>query len=230
MAANVLTVLKNLANKGKTIILTIHQPSSELFSLFDKILLMAEGRVAFLGTPMQATQFFNDLGSPCPSNYNPADYYVQKLAIAPNAEIECRSNIKAFCDAFAVSNLARGINEQIIIHRAESLYLHPLEMFSSGGYRASWWTQFIAILWRSWLSVLKEPMLVKVRLLQTTVSSHVQQNFINFTINVCETDGCFANWGNFLWTNIDSRWCYEHQRCNILIPNQYDISKRFCSY
>lgn len=49
MAANVLTVLKNLANKGKTIILTIHQPSSELFSLFDKILLMAEGRVAFLG-------------------------------------------------------------------------------------------------------------------------------------------------------------------------------------
>lgn len=169
MAANVLTVLKNLANKGKTIILTIHQPSSELFSLFDKMLLMAEGRVAFLGTPMQATQFFNDLGAPCPSNYNPADYYVQKLAIAPNSEIECRSNIKAICDAFAISSLARDINEQIIIHRAESLYLHPLETFSSGGYRASWWTQFIAILWRSWLSVLKEPMLVKVRLLQTTV-------------------------------------------------------------
>lgn len=170
MASNVLQVLKNLANKGKTIILTIHQPSSELFGLFDKILLMAEGRVAFLGTPIQATNFFNNLGIPCPQNYNPADYYVQKLAIAPNAEIECRSNIKSICDAFAVSDLAKGINEEIVIHRAESMYLHPLDAIAgSGGYRASWWTQFVAILWRSWLSVLKEPMLVKVRLLQTTV-------------------------------------------------------------
>lgn len=94
MASNVLQVLKNLANKGKTIIITIHQPSSELFNLFDKMLLMAEGRVAFLGTPMQASQFFTDLGVPCPTNYNPADYFVQKLAIAPNSEAECRANIK----------------------------------------------------------------------------------------------------------------------------------------
>lgn len=211
MAANVLTVLKNLANKGKTIILTIHQPSSELFSLFDKILLMAEGRVAFLGTPMQATQFFNDLGSPCPTNYNPADFYVLKLAIAPNSEAECRSKIKAICDAFSVSTLARGINEQITIHRAESLYLHPLEMFSSGAYRATWCTQFFAILWRSWLSVLKEPMLVKVRLLQTTVSFLFQRlKPIVTLLNPSNTDGGFIDWCHLLWTNTDSRWSHEH--------------------
>lgn len=60
MAHNVLQVLKGLANKGKTIILTIHQPSSELFALFDKILLMAEGRVAFMGPPASAHQFFSE--------------------------------------------------------------------------------------------------------------------------------------------------------------------------
>lgn len=58
MANSVLQVLKRLANKGKTIIITIHQPSSELFGMFDKILLVAEGRAAFLGTPAQATEFF----------------------------------------------------------------------------------------------------------------------------------------------------------------------------
>lgn len=58
MASSVLQVLKKLANKGKTIIITIHQPSSELFGLFDKILLIAEGRTAFLGSPTQATDFF----------------------------------------------------------------------------------------------------------------------------------------------------------------------------
>lgn len=58
MAHSVLLVLKRLANKGKTIIITIHQPSSELYGMFDKILLIAEGRSAFLGSPIEATQFF----------------------------------------------------------------------------------------------------------------------------------------------------------------------------
>lgn len=44
--------------RGKTIIATLHQPSSELFALFDKILLMAEGRVAFMGNAEQACSFF----------------------------------------------------------------------------------------------------------------------------------------------------------------------------
>lgn len=59
MAHSVLQVLKRLANKGKTIIITIHQPSSELFGMFDKILLIAEGRAAFIGSPSQATEFFD---------------------------------------------------------------------------------------------------------------------------------------------------------------------------
>ena len=52
-------VLKNLASTGKTVICTIHQPSSEVFALFDRILLMAEGRTAFLGPIDQALHFFS---------------------------------------------------------------------------------------------------------------------------------------------------------------------------
>lgn len=59
IAMNVVQVLKNLAAKGKTVILTIHQPSSELFALFDKLVFMAEGRTAFFGTPDQARSFFS---------------------------------------------------------------------------------------------------------------------------------------------------------------------------
>lgn len=40
-------------------------------------------------------------------------------------------------------------------------------------FRASWLTQFYAITWRAWLSVLKEPMLIRVRLSQTIVSLEV---------------------------------------------------------
>lgn len=58
MAHQVVSVLKALAARGKTIVATLHQPSSELFALFDRILLMAEGRVAFMGTTSQACTFF----------------------------------------------------------------------------------------------------------------------------------------------------------------------------
>jgi ABC-type multidrug transport system ATPase subunit len=58
MAQNVMLVLKSMALKGKTVVTTIHQPSSEIFAMFDKVLLMAEGRVAFLGSPDDACKFF----------------------------------------------------------------------------------------------------------------------------------------------------------------------------
>ena len=46
-ALNVLLILKNLANSGRTIISTIHQPSSEIFSVFDKLMLLVQGEIIY---------------------------------------------------------------------------------------------------------------------------------------------------------------------------------------
>ncbi|XP_017152845.1 protein white isoform X1 [Drosophila miranda] len=165
-AHSVVQVLKKLSQKGKTVILTIHQPSSELFELFDKILLMAEGRVAFLGTPSEAVDFFSYVGAQCPTNYNPADFYVQVLAVVPGREAESRERIAKICDNFAVSKVAREMEQLLATKNLEQ----PLEQPENGyTYKATWFMQFRAVLWRSWLSVLKEPLLVKVRLIQTTM-------------------------------------------------------------
>ena len=59
MAENVIAELKKFAKQGKTIICTIHQPASQVFEMFDKILLMSEGRTAYLGTIPDALNFFN---------------------------------------------------------------------------------------------------------------------------------------------------------------------------
>ena len=58
MAQNMVKVLRNMAKGGKTIVATIHQPSSQVFALFDRILMMAQGKVAFLGDATQAKSFF----------------------------------------------------------------------------------------------------------------------------------------------------------------------------
>ena len=79
-ARKIMEQLLTLAKKGrKTIVCTIHQPSSELFSQFDKVLLLSAGRTVYLGKASESVQFFNGAGYPCPEYYNPADHFLSIL-------------------------------------------------------------------------------------------------------------------------------------------------------
>ncbi|EZA53360.1 Protein white [Ooceraea biroi] len=175
MAHQVVSILKTLAARGKTVVATLHQPSSELFALFDKILLMAEGRIAFMGSTEQACSFFKTLGAACPTNYNPADYFVQMLAVVPGRELACKQAINTTCDTFQRSEYGMRIAlEAETVHGEFEDSLKRLKHSENpcrSPYKANWYEQFRAVLWRSWLSVIKEPILIKVRLLQTIMVS-----------------------------------------------------------
>ena len=58
MAMTLVESMRELADQGKTIICTIHQPSSEIFEKFDELCLLAEGRLAYLGPLNEAPKFF----------------------------------------------------------------------------------------------------------------------------------------------------------------------------
>lgn len=232
MAHNVLQVLKRLAQKGKTIILTIHQPSSEIFSLFDKLLLMAEGRVAFIGAPAAANQFFAQMNAPCPNNYNPADFYVELLAIVPGSEDESRLKIRKICDAFAVSDVSTKLNETIneIQRGSDDYFFGAANGNGIQRYRASWFTQFRAILWRSWSTVLKEPLLVRVRLMQTVVSTLSTSSYRNIlplsSASIDSnppSDGVAGRWRDIFRPATDAGRSDEHQRSHLFVPHQHDV-------
>ena len=46
-AVQIVKLLKKLARNGKTVISTIHQPSSESFLLFDRLILMCDGNCVY---------------------------------------------------------------------------------------------------------------------------------------------------------------------------------------
>ncbi|KDR20987.1 Protein white [Zootermopsis nevadensis] len=179
MAQNVVLVLKNMALKSKTVVVTIHQPSSEIFAMFDKVLLMADGRVAFLGSSDDACNFFRELGAVCPSNYNPADFFIQMLAVVPTREETSRQTIDMVCDAFQTSEAGRRIIAEAgevsggLSGAGGSKSFSQVVDHQRSPYKASWWAQLRAVLWRSWISIIKEPLLIKVRILQTLMVSVV---------------------------------------------------------
>ena len=85
-AARVMRAIKNVANSGRTIICTVHQPSAELFFMFDDLLLLQRGGYqAFFG-PLgpKAAHLTDYLAaqpgiSPCPAGMNPASYMLDCL-------------------------------------------------------------------------------------------------------------------------------------------------------
>ena len=47
----ILKMLKREAERGMTILATIHQPSAELFMLFDRVIILSEGYTIYSGPP-----------------------------------------------------------------------------------------------------------------------------------------------------------------------------------
>ncbi|KAL3270492.1 hypothetical protein HHI36_021033 [Cryptolaemus montrouzieri] len=167
MSLNVMQLLKSMAQTGRTVICTLHQPSSEIFLLFDKIGLMAEGRTAFLGSLDEADKFFTKLGAPCPEDYNPADHYIQILSIIPGKEDFCKESLKCICDAFESSTVGVKIKKYVSANKtsvSEESWTNRRGMISP--YKVSWCAQFWAVLWRCWLALKRNPSLTNIKFFQ----------------------------------------------------------------
>ncbi|KAL6121689.1 hypothetical protein NUSPORA_01362 [Nucleospora cyclopteri] len=79
-AINILRFLRKLADMGKTVIITIHQPSYKMMQYFNSIYLMARGKTVFHGTCDECIKFFDQIGFPLPINTNPADFFLDTIS------------------------------------------------------------------------------------------------------------------------------------------------------
>ncbi|XP_068639700.1 ABC transporter G family member 11-like [Aristolochia californica] len=69
--------LRGLSRDGRTVIASIHQPSSEVFELFDRLYLLSGGKTVYFGKVSEACEFFALAGFPCPALRNPSDHFLR---------------------------------------------------------------------------------------------------------------------------------------------------------
>uniref|UniRef100_A0A673C1Y3 ATP-binding cassette sub-family G member 2-like n=1 Tax=Sphaeramia orbicularis TaxID=375764 RepID=A0A673C1Y3_9TELE len=78
-ANSVLLLLKRMANHGRTIILSIHQPRYSIYRLFDSLTLLVSGKQVYHGPAERALEYFSDIGYTCEPHNNPADFFLDVI-------------------------------------------------------------------------------------------------------------------------------------------------------
>jgi len=110
----VVETLVNLAkNANRTIVFTIHQPRSNIVSLFDRIMLLARGQLVYTGSVRGAEDFFEAQGHKVPPNFNFADHIVDvsmKAAVAVPGTTEPESESAPVSEPVESENTMDGAN------------------------------------------------------------------------------------------------------------------------
>ncbi|XP_057789183.1 ABC transporter G family member 6-like [Salvia miltiorrhiza] len=70
----VVKVLQRIARSGSIVIMSIHQPSSRIMSLLDRMIFLSRGKTVFNGAPANLPLFFSDFGQSIPDNENRTEF------------------------------------------------------------------------------------------------------------------------------------------------------------
>ncbi|XP_023567018.1 ATP-binding cassette sub-family G member 8 isoform X2 [Octodon degus] len=102
-AHNLVRTLSRLAKGNRLVLISLHQPRSDIFRLFDLVLLMSSGTTVYLGPAQHMISYFTALGYPCPRYSNPADFYVDLTSIdrhSQEQEVATREKARSLAAMF----------------------------------------------------------------------------------------------------------------------------------
>nr|XP_010918473.1 ABC transporter G family member 11 [Elaeis guineensis] len=164
--------LRGLSRGGRTVIASIHQPSSEVFELFDRLFLLSGGKTVYFGQASEACEYFAQAGFPCPSLRNPSDHFLRCI----NADFD---KVKATLKGSMKTKFERSddplekITTTEAIRRLTELYSHSQYYYAaaekvdeiarvkgmvldSGGSQASFFMQAFTLTKRSFMNMSRD--------------------------------------------------------------------------
>ncbi|KAL9108387.1 MAG: hypothetical protein Q9227_006847 [Pyrenula ochraceoflavens] len=163
-AMSIMDVLQKMASEGRTIILTVHQARSDLFSRFGNVLLLARGGYpVYSGKAERMLSYFQNLGHECPQATNPADFALDIVSVdIQHAAREATSREKVRSLIMSWNSAEGGVVRQT------SNIATPAELGSLRRQMNPFRITFPLVLHRSSINLRRLPAILTARLAQIT--------------------------------------------------------------
>jgi ABC-type multidrug transport system ATPase subunit/ABC-type multidrug transport system permease subunit len=155
-AFEIVKLLKNLAgSKRIAVAATIHQPSTELWNLFDNVCFLTGGEVVYNGPRASSIAYFSKVGYECPSFSNPADFILSLI----NTDFESHGDVPKLVASFRESELSAASSGQSTENGAIENEKNPNP--------AIW--HIVVLSHRNLLNTVRNPGIILVRLVMYTM-------------------------------------------------------------
>lgn len=134
----VMSHLRELAKSGRTVICTIHQPSSRILELIDSVYLISNGQCLYGGPLDEMVQHFQLANYYCPPQYNRADFALEVASHERQGDYEKLLMITEKWGSAEKEN-GEGVNKGGIV----------VKDTPARTYRANFWDQTVVLTGRS---------------------------------------------------------------------------------
>ncbi|KAG2455604.1 ABCG4 protein, partial [Polypterus senegalus] len=173
--SQVVPLLKSLAQSGRTIVCTIHQPSYDILNFFDKLYILCRGQCIYDGTVSYLTTFLANFGQQCRTNCSPAALMLKEAAKnSETAPIFVRAVKSGMCtieQQESITNAEESSSSDPSQCQITSVNMEDVDPMESDEFVNSAFTQFCALLKRSFISDNKQLNMVLLRFIVTILAS-----------------------------------------------------------
>uniref|UniRef100_A0ACB8EVD9 ATP-binding cassette sub- G member 4 n=1 Tax=Sphaerodactylus townsendi TaxID=933632 RepID=A0ACB8EVD9_9SAUR len=156
----VVSLLKSLAQGGRTIICTIHQPSAKLFETFDKLYILSQGQCIYKGAVPLLIPYLKGLGLHCPTYHNPADFIIE---VASGEYGDLNSMLFQAVQNGLCTMAEKKVSPNKVDSSCPGRCVVDLDHIESHTFATSTLTQFCILFKRTFLSILRDTVLTHLR-------------------------------------------------------------------
>jgi ATP-binding cassette, subfamily G (WHITE), eye pigment precursor transporter len=157
--------MKRLAQAGRTVVASIHQPRSAIYAILDDLILISEGRTVYIGPASKAVAHFSAHGFVCPPQYNQSDFFLDTISMdyrTPEATEATRGKITMLADAWAQKGGDLEAGSAPDSAAAGAVVDIP-------AYRSGWFSNLYYLTWRANAMAYRNKMALGIKLVLSSI-------------------------------------------------------------